>query len=121
MANEIRTQFNLAVTKGSFTHARTLNDQVTMSGTHASGGIQTIGTTYEQVVISGDVATLGWAYFVNNDLTNYVEIGVEVSSAFYPLLKLLPGEGVLVRLSNVGVFARANTASIPLEFEVLEA
>lgn len=77
---------------------------------------QTIGTTYEAIAVS-DLAGLGYGRFINRDATNYVEVGVEVSAAFYPLIKLRPGmDSGWVPLAAVTLYARANTASVKMEY-----
>jgi hypothetical protein len=121
MANEIRTSVRLQVTKGNLTIDRSTNSgRATMSGTRMSSVVQNIGTTYEAVSISSEVGTAGWAYLKNNDTTNYVEVGLEVSAAFHPFLKLKAGEAAVLRLATDTIFARADTAATDLEITVLE-
>ena len=83
--------------------------------------MQNIGTSYEAVNVA-DLTNKGFALFTNLDATNFVEVGVEVSAAFYPFLKLLPGESSVVRLSpSVSLFAKADTAAVNLETYCFEA
>lgn len=46
------------------------------------------------------LTSLGWCHLRNLDDTNYVQFGVwnPDQSEFYPILRLLPGESVIVRL-----------------------
>lgn len=122
MADEITIAASLSVTKGNLDQVRRMPTlSVDMTGTNYSGGAQSIGTSYEAVTISADVATAGFAVFRNNDETNYVEIGLEVASTFYPFARLNAGEYMLVRLGTTSIFAQANTAAVDLDVTVLEA
>lgn len=122
MANEITVTSSFKLENGNDSYTRTVSynaDQAAVGG--PSPGALLIGTSHEAVA-PVDISSLGWAVFKNLDQTNYVEIGVEVTGAFYPLLKLLPGEQVQVRLSPaVLVFAQANTAAVRLDAQIFEA
>jgi hypothetical protein len=68
----------------------------------------------------GDVATNGWFIAQNLDATNYIEIGVEVSSTFYGVIRIEPNEIVLCRLSQTTIYAKANTAACKLDYLLYE-
>lgn len=80
-------------------------------------GVQNIGTTYEALSL-GDVSSDGGAvYLLNRGTTNFVEIGLEVSAAFVAFVKLKPGEfAYIAGVSDKDLYARANTASVDLEY-----
>ncbi len=122
MANEVAVQVSLQVTNGNMSFLKRENynaDQTAAGG--PSNGVQEIGTSHELVSIT-DISSKGFTYFGNLDTTNYVEIGVDVAATFYPLIKLLPGESAIMRLSpSVAVYAQANTAAIDLETYCFEA
>ena len=121
MSAEIKATIGLTCTKGELSIAvATATDSIDMSGTTYSDVAQIVGTTYEALTIGGDVGTEGVSFFKNMDATNYVEIGVEVAAAFYPLIKLKAGESALCRLAIGTVFAKANTSSVKLRALVLE-
>jgi hypothetical protein len=121
MSAEIKATIGLTATKGELSLAvATTTKSIDMTGTTYSDVGQIVGTTYEALTIGSDVGTEGWTYFKNLDATNYVEVGVEVAAAFYPLIKLKPGEAALCRLAVGTVFARANTSSVKLRALVLE-
>lgn len=124
MANEITTISRLAFTKGNLALDRNVTSRITMGGTHFSENVQTIPTTSAgtALVIAAAVATLGFAFFRNNDGTNFIQVGVQVSGTFYPLIKIKPGETAgPVRLTpGITVYARADTASADLENMILE-
>lgn len=122
MANEISFNFTLRCRNGNYDYQRTA--QATIDQTTAAGGnpgYQNIGTTHEQIGGLADMTTEGIAVVQNLDSTNFVEIGVEVAAAFYPLVRLKPGEAYGFRLSpGVAVYAKADTAALNLLFECLE-
>jgi hypothetical protein len=122
MANEITMASGLTVQKGSLNFQIPLNSvQVDLTGSRVIRNVQAVGTSYEAIVV-GDLASAGVAYFRNLDTTNYVEIGVEVSAAFYALVRLNAGETAgPFRLSTLTIFARANTAAVNLDTMICEA
>lgn len=122
MANEITYSLSLAVAKANGpTYSRTISgSRADMAGSHLHATTQDIGTAYEAVVVPAEVATKGFAFFKNLDATNYLEIGVEVSSAFYAFAKLKAGQSALVPLSNISLFAKANTGACILELAIVE-
>ena len=123
MANEIRVDNRLTVNNGSLSITRTPVKQINMSGSSYSSIVQSIATTAAgtAVTIGSAVATYGVALFVNLDITNYVQIGVQVTGTFYPLLKLKPGESALCRLApSTTVYAVADTSAVKLETIVVE-
>ena len=122
MADEIRTNLSLTVAKDSLQLAKSYNATGDLTGTRYSAGAQNIGyAAHEAIAISGDIATAGWAYFRNLDATNFVQIGVDVSAAFVPLIKLLPGEACVLRLATTAVYAKADTAACDTEYVIVEA
>ncbi len=122
MADEIRVNTSLAVTKGELKYnPGNRNQSIDLAGTRDSGGTQDIGTTHEALTIGSDMSSVGVSEFTNLDATNYVEIGVEVAAAFYPLVKLLPGETWVFRLGTTTPFAKANTAAVKLRKQIFEA
>ena len=123
MANEIRMGGSLTISDTNL--AESFNPgsvSIDLANAKGSGGILDVGTAVE-VITKGDTANGGVYFFRNTDATNYVEIGLTSddtsSGTFYPMLKLLAGEFSLGRLSNANVFARANTASVNLQFRML--
>lgn len=87
----------------------------------ASGGIlrQTIGTS-DEVLIVGDVATNGYFYAKNADVTNYLELGYTSGTYF---AKLKAGEACVFRLGSgvtvSAIHAKANTGACVLEYFIL--
>tara|TARA_R100001460_G_scaffold104157_1_gene149689 strand:- start:11 stop:379 length:369 start_codon:yes stop_codon:yes gene_type:complete len=119
MADEITYNASLSINATNFVESFSPgNLTIDLASTAGSGGSQTIGTSPHEQVSKGDTAAGGVAFFRNLDQTNFVEIGLEVSSAFQPMVKLLPGEYALMRLSTADIFAKANTASINLQYRM---
>lgn len=121
MASEITATVGMSLTKGALSvsiPSKTI--RVDMAGTHSSSICQDIGTSYEALDVGADIATPGFAVFRNLDTDNFVEIGVEVSAAFYPFVKLMPGEFALIPLADISLFAKADTAAVTLQSTILE-
>ena len=119
MADEITLNLKLAVANGFLVQRfdpSTLT--VTMTGTTAAGGVQTIGTTAETLGVT-DVSTCGYAYFRNTDATNFVEIGTGTGT-FVAFAKLKAGEAAILRLGTNAPTARANTAAVNLQYFILQ-
>jgi hypothetical protein len=125
MANEISYTHRLNVSgTGRPSYSRTVTLSRDMAGNDFDAKTVSIPTTAAGTAITIDaaVANKGFAYFENLDGTNFVEVGVQVSATFYPLLRLDAGDYAAVRLSTgVNLFARANTASVRLSYGVFEA
>lgn len=120
MANEISYTANLSATKSNLSLSRASGTlRADLTGAKFYNAVQNIGTSYEAIAI-GDVASAGFAWFKNHDATNYVEIGLEVSAAFYAFVKLKPGEVWMGRLATTTIFGRANTGAVNLETMLIE-
>lgn len=120
MADEITIDARMRVANGFLNlDLKSTGAQWDMTGDNMSSQVQTIGTSHETIEF-GDISTAGWAFFRNVDATNYVEIGRDVSSTFYPVIKLEPGEACVCRLASTAIYAQANTASVPLHYAIVE-
>lgn len=121
MADEITINAFMRAAKGGLEIARQQNGlNRDMAGQAYSAEVQTIGfAAHEALDIGADLATASYAWFRNLDETNFVEVGLEVSAAFEPFIKLLPGEVALVPLATVALYAQADTGAVKLEFIIL--
>jgi hypothetical protein len=118
MANEITISLKMSVLKGSLAHIENPGSiSVTLTTGTAIGGVPAI-TTSAALLAMGSVTSPGYAFFRNTDLTNFVEIGTGTGT-FVPFLKLKAGEASLMRLSTAAPSARANTASVNLQYFIL--
>ena len=129
MANEISGAFQLTVANGGYNDGRQYNFTADQSAV-ARGArlIQNIPTTAggTALAIPATVATLGYAWFINLDPTNYVKIGIQTGGTFFPLIRLKGNataskrEAAFLRLEpGVTVYALANAGAVDLEFGVL--
>ena len=119
MANEITISLKMSVLKGSLAHTENPGSiSVTLTTGTAIGGVPAITTT-AALLAMGSVTSPGYAFFRNTDSTYFVEIGTGAGGAFVPFLKLKAGEASLMRLSTAAPSARANTASVNLQYFIL--
>jgi hypothetical protein len=124
MADEITVSIRLQVAKGSLGIDKNPGDFTPdMAGSLYVAKVVEVGTaTHEIVFTAGDIGTEGWCYVQNLSAANLVTIGLDVSAAFCPFAKLLPGEASLFRLApGVDIYAKATTGDVNLEVVALEA
>jgi hypothetical protein len=117
MANEISVSATVRYAKNKAAASLTTSFLASQTGDKYEAGIQTIGAT-EETVQKNDVGTVGFAAFRNSDDTNFVQLGAATGAY---TVKLLPGEGCLVRWNGSTVYAKADTAPIALEYLLIEA
>lgn len=84
-----------------------------------AGGVQVIGFATHEAIVAGDTGDGGVFYFRNTDANNFVQIGIEVSSTFYPFLKLRAGEFAVGRLATATIYAKADSADVNLQYRML--
>jgi hypothetical protein len=119
MANEITLSATLQLSNGLLTpSARAQRIQADQSAANANAGTQSIGTTHESIDMGG-VSSAGYCYIRNIDDDNFIEIGLEVSAAFAPFAKLLPGEVALFRAGGT-LYAKADTAAATIDVLILD-
>lgn len=122
MANEIQYSNSLSYTKGAITTKQqsVTNKTVTVSGINYALSSQTIATSATALDISNLAAGLGWAWFRNTDATNPVDLMTSTSGAHFATL--LPGESAQFRFSTsvTAPAAIATSASVVLEFFIVE-
>ena len=122
MAQEIKAQVGLTCINGKLSYNKsTVTVVADQSLASYSGAVQSIGTTQSALSLNAGLTTAGWAYFCNLDATNYLQIGLYISSTFYPFAKLKAGEACVIRIDPAAVvYAKANTAACLLEFCILD-
>ena len=121
MANEITLSTRLKRVKNGRTAERgTLGLSVDASGDQYQGGIQTIGTS-EEALILGDVAAGGYCWIKNLDSTNFVSFRSGTGATDF--MELLPGEEACFRLSRSATapYAIADTAAVDIEVLLFDA
>lgn len=119
MSQEIQVTLGLNVSKTYLKYQfPTQTSYVDLSGSRSSGGVQDIGTSNEQITISSDMSTVGWAVFTNTDSTNYVELGPNNTTPY--MIRLNAGESCLFPLTQSTIYGRANTATVKLAYMIFE-
>lgn len=107
---EVYSDIPLTVT--TFTKAAALGEGNTMSVPTTAGGT---------ALPLGGVTTVGWAKFVNLDVTNFVQVGTQPGGTFRPFLKLKPGEWAIGPLDATNPpFALADTGAVLLQYMILQ-
>ncbi len=122
MANELTLTGSLAFAKGAVGTVSLLKSgaQVTVAGTNYARQTVSVGTSAFVALDVGGIAAAGFIFIQNNDLTNYVELAADDSSAA-ACVKLLPGEFAIFRCDTSTLSAKANTAACVVEFLLIEA
>ncbi len=119
MAREITVNLKISTLKGDLNHTENPGTLfVDLAGTTAVGGAATVTTTAAALTM-GSVSSAGYAYFKNTGPTNFVEIGTGTGGSFVAFLKLKAGEAAICRLGTNAPTARANTASVSLQYYIL--
>lgn len=122
MANSIQVTFSLRYLDGDSQQRFSipgLNVTQSVTSNLYCLATQNIGTTYEALDIGTVASDGGAAYFYNRDTTNFVEIGLDISSAFVAFVKIPPGcVAFFPGASDKDLYARANTAAVDLEYGI---
>lgn len=115
MSNEIKISLGMVVENGSL--KRTINPgliQVDQAVARRAGHAQTIGAA-EEVVDTGDLATLGYCYLRNLDDTYSIDYGPDSGGSAGTMVAfgtLEPGEIALLRLkAGITIKAQATGGS----------
>lgn len=129
MAQEIKFSFSIgAVKSGQTLPTFSSSQQIDWSGKDYDEGRISIATTAAGVAWTSksSLSSLGVTYFHNLDSTNFVELGRFDATTFHPLVRINPGEEWPMRLSNLttsgttGLYARADTAAVEIQFRIQE-
>jgi hypothetical protein len=116
MASEIRLSSTLRYAKDQASAGLTTAFTADQTGSKYEAGVQTVGTS-EEVLVKGDVGTIGYAAFRNKDATNFVEFG-SVTAQYS--IKLGPGEGAVNPWKHTNVYALSNVAPCDVEYLLIE-
>ena len=124
MANELTISASLAFAKGNVASvARQIvaGTRYTVTGTDYKIGTQQVPTTAGGTAIDvSGLSGLGWFFLRNLDATNYIEVLNAVSGTVFLTLKA--GEVAMGRFgaSVTAPAALANTATVALEYMIVE-
>jgi hypothetical protein len=105
MAAEIQVRVSLSINKGNISYGPTRPNAFAADFLGNSGptpGMVVIATSITVINLANLATMGGWCRIENYDQTNFVIIGAYDADAavFYPVLDLLPGESIVVRLSR---------------------
>lgn len=118
MADEITINLRFDVEKNYLRFKEeTGNFSVTMTGSNATGGVQSIGTVAHEALPVTDISTPGYAFFRNTSTAGDISIGIDAAGTFHPTAKLKPGESAVMRLA-AAPYAKATVAGF-LQFYIL--
>tara|TARA_R110002012_G_scaffold53988_4_gene138432 strand:- start:837 stop:1193 length:357 start_codon:yes stop_codon:yes gene_type:complete len=117
MAKEIEVSISISVEKGGVSMTRAQSFKPTMTGDAMIHAVQEIPTGGEVLAESDALGAPGWVYVKNLDSNNYVTLGSHQTDNH--TVKLLPGESTAFRCVTA-IFAKANTASLNVEYMVIE-
>ena len=81
--------------------------------------VQEIGTSEEALDV-GDISTLGWIMFFNQDVTNFVEIRPGSAVADFLRIEKREFSGPMRLAQNATLYAIADTAAVKLEYLLIE-
>ncbi len=117
MANEITLNATMAYedSEGTDMTAQIVDLLASVSSKLPIHRKQNIGVS-EEAISLGETTTPGWAFFINRDTTNFIELRVATGGAKFAKLK--PGEFAFLRLGSGAQvpFAIADTGSCQLEY-----
>lgn len=117
MVDELTVSVSLRFAKGGIDVSLSRSGvQLDVDGSDYTKNVQVVGIT-EELLQLGDV-TPGYILIVNLDRTNFVEVRAESGAA--DLVKILPGEPALFRLSSATPYVIADTAPVRIEYLLIE-
>ena len=88
----------------------------TTSDNYQGWKTQAVGTSWEQVVLPADVASVGYIIVKNNDSTNFVSLADVTSGP--ALVDVGPKEIAIFELSSAALWALADTAAVNIQYAV---
>lgn len=117
MASELLLQGSLKFTKGgaSFeaSFAAALFD---VAGSAGNKQVQAIGIT-DEVLVLGDVSSIGYVALKNLDATNSIIVGSD--GTLYPIILRPNGGWAIVEWNAAAIHAKANVAICNLEYTII--
>lgn len=120
MANEITINATLAYSDTEFADEMLsiVDAQMSITTKGYTKNKQLIGITEEAIKL-GELATLGWAIFINRDVTNFINLKIATGGTIFA--KLWPGKPAFLYIGSgiTAPFAIADTAPCNLEYMIL--
>ncbi len=119
MADEIKVNVSIHAENGEYKESFTRQMVVDQTTLGTASGIQTIGTSEEDVA-TGDVSTPGITTLHNLDATNFVDYGMSDAGTMKALGRLKPGEFAMFRLKpSTTLRMVADTAPVKVRYWIL--
>lgn len=130
MADEISVGGSLTITKSGVTYpsgGQVLSislgspvQQFTMTGNVLVQNTISVGFAAEEAIPMGEVSAPHWAFFINLDATNYIQL--RRATAETAFARLYPGEFALYPMENdsTAPFAIANTAACLMQYVIVQ-
>lgn len=121
MANEITITAKLSISKDDFEFERGRDGaQFDWAGITNTKNTVSVGTSATAIDLS-TLPSAGWAFLRNASTGSAtIEIGLYISSTFFKLAHLDPGEYCLFPLGG-DPYVKASAASTPLQYQILSA
>lgn len=125
MANQIRSQFGVKVTRDSEELVRRdmKIETIVMEGDYASSDVQEIGLVAEALDVGADLAVAGFGVFKMLDDTahNTIQIGTMDGTVFTPFIEIHAGDPrFMVPIYTLDLYALATVAPADLQFDIFE-
>jgi hypothetical protein len=117
MADELTLSVNFSCSMDGATISDRYSDTIDVAASPQVGGVQTIGTSWEAIIM-GEVTSPGYFAYKNLDTTNYIEFSADSGGA-NPLIKAKATDFGCFRLTGTTLYARANTAACKLKYNLL--
>ena len=125
---DVTVTAHIRVNKGNIksnSPSRTFTKSLTGSDGPTPGSFDAVSTGQGTTVDLSELTTPGVFFIKNRDSTNFVELGVEVSSTFHALLRVGPGEHwggeFAAGLTVANLRVKADTATCNVEIQDFEA
>jgi len=119
MADEVRVTFQMTVANGNYSDSFAKTASYSMSAIGAASGIQSIGTSEENLVTT-DITTNGFLILQNLDSTNYVDYGLDNAGTMRGIGRIKAGEFAWLRMKPAtSLRLQANGGAVQIRFLLL--
>lgn len=125
MANEIKINLSISVSKNGAKFERQESFSDDMAGDAWISGVQQVGASSEDIITHEDIATYGWIYLKNcgTDKTLYVDFAHTAAALAGDdnICRLYGGESSILKSSaETGLFAISSSGTQTVEYAIVE-
>ena len=122
MADEIQISVKLYSAKGgAYLGSETTSVTLDMAGTHMGSGTQAIGTASDEALdLPADITGNRWLLVKNLEAEggNYIELATDTGGQFSShTFGRVPAAGAVLLYATGTIYAKANTASVNIEWK----